>query len=63
MVKEEFEKVYRKENKMFIYLVALKFIERDNSEKVLKRFKNETFFCITHNHPNILPILDYGTAL
>ena len=42
--------------------VAIKFIERDNSEKVLKRFKNETFFCIIHNHPNILPILDYGTA-
>ena len=28
----------------------------------MKRFKNETFFCIIHNHPNILPILDYGTA-
>ena len=34
--------------------VAIKFIERDNSEKVLKRCKNETFFCITHKHPNIL---------
>jgi serine/threonine protein kinase len=42
--------------------VAIKFLERDNSEKVLKRFKNETFFCIKHEHPNILPILDYGTA-
>lgn len=38
--------------------VAIKFLERDNSEKVLKRFKNETFFCIKHEHPNILPILD-----
>lgn len=42
--------------------VALKFLERNNSEKVLKRFKNETFFCMSHKHPNILPILDYGTA-
>ena len=41
---------------------AIKFLERKNSEKVLKRFKNETFFCITHKHENILPILDYGTA-
>lgn len=42
--------------------VALKFIERNDNEKVLKRFKNETFFCMSHKHPNILPVLDYGTA-
>ena len=42
--------------------VAIKFLDRDNSEKVLKRFKNETLFCMTHKHPNILPVLDYGTA-
>ena len=41
---------------------AIKFLERHNSEKVLKRFKNETFFCITHKHENVLHILDYGTA-
>ena len=42
--------------------VAIKFLDRDNSEKVLKRFKNETLFCMTHKHPNILPVLDYGPA-
>ena len=43
-------------------IVAIKFLERNTSEKVLKRFKNETFFCMTHNHKNILKILDYGTV-
>lgn len=41
---------------------AIKFLERKNTSKVLKRFKNETFFCIRHSHKNILEILDYGTA-
>lgn len=41
---------------------AIKFLERNNSEKVLKRFKNETFFCMKYSHKNIVPILDYGTV-
>ena len=40
---------------------AIKFLERQNTEKVLKRFENETFFCMKHSHKNIVPILDYGT--
>lgn len=42
--------------------VAIKFLSRENTDKVLKRFKNETFFCMKHSHKNIIPILDYGTA-
>lgn len=40
---------------------AIKFLERQNTEKVLKRFENETFFCMKNSHKNIVPILDYGT--
>lgn len=43
-------------------IVAIKFLERDEREATLKRFKNETFFCIKNKHKNIIPILDYGTA-
>lgn len=40
---------------------AIKLLERQNTEKVLKRFENETFFCMKNTHKNIVPILDYGT--
>ncbi|SEI99152.1 Protein kinase domain-containing protein [Kandleria vitulina] len=39
---------------------AIKFLERKNRSSVLKRFENETFFCVRHSHENILQILDYG---
>lgn len=42
--------------------VAIKFLERSKAGDVLKRFKNEAFFCLKNSHKNILPILDYGTA-
>lgn len=39
---------------------ALKFLLRSNHENTIKRFKNEAFFCIRHEHKNIMPIMDYG---
>lgn len=42
--------------------VAIKFIERDSRKNTLKRFKNETFFCIKKSHKNIVKINDYGTV-
>lgn len=43
-------------------IVAIKFLSRELEYKRLKRFKNETFFCLSHEHNNIVPICDYGTA-
>lgn len=42
---------------------AVKIIDRENtsSEKV-RRFKNEINFCQSIDHPNIIKVLDYGTA-
>lgn len=43
-------------------IVAIKFLSRGLEHKRLKRFKNETFFCLSHEHKNIVSIYDYGTA-
>ena len=40
-------------------MVAIKFLERDTSEK-RKRFKNEICFCERCHHPNIVRVLDRG---
>lgn len=50
-------KVEDKENKHY----ALKYLKSNAiSEKKLKRFKNELFFCIRNQHKNIIKIIDYG---
>lgn len=40
-------------------MVAIKFLERDTTEK-RKRFKNEICFCERCHHPNIVRVLDRG---
>lgn len=42
--------------------VAIKFVDRNCGPEKLKRFKNEVYFCETHSHKNIVPILDCGYA-
>lgn len=42
--------------------VAIKFVERNISSNKLKRFKNEIHFCETHNHKNVVKVLDRGYA-
>lgn len=43
--------------------VAVKFIDRNESDKKYKRFKNEIHFCENIEHQNIVKILDRGYAL
>lgn len=40
--------------------VAIKFLERYESNTKVKRFKNEIHFCEVSEHPNIVKILDRG---
>lgn len=40
--------------------VAIKFIKRDSSTEKRKRFKNELWFCLNHEHKNIVKVLDFG---
>lgn len=42
--------------------VAIKFVERDGSEKKYKRLKNEINFCEKSKHKNIIHIIDRGIA-
>ncbi len=42
--------------------VAIKFIEKNKSKEKLKRFKNEIHFCESHEHKNIVKIIDRGYA-
>jgi serine/threonine protein kinase len=42
--------------------VAVKFIDRNESDKKYKRFKNEIHFCENSNHKNIVKIFDRGYA-
>lgn len=42
--------------------VAIKFVERDESEKKYKRLKNEINFCEKSKHKNIIHIIDRGIA-
>ncbi len=41
---------------------AIKTIRRDMPSVKLNRFRNEIYFCMNHNHENIIKILDYGTC-
>ena len=43
-------------------VVAIKFLNKNDSAKKLKRFKNEINFCENHPHKNIVQIIDRGYA-
>jgi serine/threonine protein kinase len=42
-------------------IYAIKVIDRNKAnKKSIKRFKNEIYFCLKNEHPNIIKVLDYG---
>ena len=42
---------------------AIKLLDHSNTSKEkAKRFKNEVFFCLRNQHPNIVTVVDHGLS-
>lgn len=43
-------------------LFAIKIVDKSKGKEKIKRFKNEISFCQRDNGPNVIRVIDYGTA-